>query len=144
MRKKSLVVGMVMVMSAMMLNACGGSSKEDYIADVEAITEFSNSAATAATSLDMDAYNSALDDLSMKTKEGKALKADMEEMGDILSDAVDMMENPADVDEDAANELQEKMTKIAEKAEEDTKAFVEAAEESGVEEEDVEDLNLGF
>lgn len=144
MRKKSLVVGMVMVMSAMMLNACGGSSKEDYIADVEAITEFSNSAATAATSLDMDAYNSALDDLSMKTKEGKALKADMEEMGDILSDAVDMMENPTDVDEDAANELQEKMTKIAEKAEEDTKAFVEAAEESGVEEEDVEDLNLGF
>ncbi|WP_075721894.1 hypothetical protein [Roseburia sp. 499] len=144
MRKKSLVVGMVMVMSAMMLNACGGSSKEDYIADVEAITEFSNSAATAASSLDMDAYNSALDDLSMKTKEGKALKADMEEMGDILSDAVDMMENPADVDEDAANELQEKMTKIAEKAEEDTKAFVEAAEESGVEEEDVEDLNLGF
>lgn len=135
---------MVMVMSAMMLNACGGSSKEDYIADVEAITEFSNSAATAATSLDMDAYNSALDDLSMKTKEGKALKADMEEMGDILSDAVDMMENPADVDEDAANELQEKMTKIAEKAEEDTKAFVEAAEESGVEEEDIEDLNLGF
>ena len=92
----------------------------------------------------MDAYNSALDDLSMKTKEGKALKADMEEMGDILSDAVDMMENPADVDEDAANELQEKMTKIAEKAEEDTKAFVEAAEESGVEEEDIEDLNLGF
>lgn len=144
MRKKSLVVGMVMVMSAMMLNACGGSSKEDYIADVEAITEFSNSAATAATSLDMDAYNSALDDLSMKTKEGKALKADMEEMGDILSDAVDMMENPTDVDEDAANELQEKMTKIAEKAEEDTKAFVEAAEESGVEEEDIEDLNLGF
>lgn len=144
MRKKSLVVGMVMVMSAMMLNACGGSSKEDYIADVEAITEFSNSAATAASTLDMDAYNSALDDLSMKTKEGKALKADMEEMGDILSDAVDMMENPADVDEDAANELQEKMTKIAEKAEEDTKAFVEAAEESGVEEEDVEDLNLGF
>lgn len=142
MKKKILVMGMTLVMSAAMLTACGGSSKDDYLADVKAITEFSNSATTAAATLDMDAYNSALDDLEMKTKEGKALKADMEEMGEILSDAVEMMEDPTDVD--AANELQEKMTELTEKAEEDSKAFVEAAEKSGVDDEDVEDLNLGF
>ena len=143
MKKKSLVLGMVMVMSAAMLNGCG-SSKEDYIADVEAIVEFSNSAASSAMSLDMDAYNEALDEMDMKTKEGKAIKADMEDMGEILETAADMAENPSDYDADDATKLQEDMLEISEKAQEDSEAFVEAAEESGVEEEDLEGLELGF
>lgn len=143
MKKKSLVLGMVMVMSVAMLNGCG-SSKEDYIADVEAIVEFSNSAASSAMSLDMDAYKEALDEMDMKTKEGKAIKADMEDMGEILETAADMAENPSNYDEDDATKLQEDMLEISEKAQEDSEAFVEAAEESGVEEEDLEGLELGF
>lgn len=143
MRKKSLVVGMVMVMSAAMLTACG-SSKEDYIADVTEISEFSEAVESVFESMDMDEYDKALDEMDMKTKEGKVVKEDFEEMGDLLSEMLDMAEDWENYDEDKANELDEKLTDLSEKAEDDFDAFEKAAKDSGVEDEDLEDLNLGF
>lgn len=78
MKKRSLVVGLALVMAASMslLTGCG-SSKEDYINDIEELREH------ASSPKDMD----------MKTSEGKKMKADMEDMLDNPDDAADLLED---------------------------------------------------
>lgn len=104
MKKRSLVVGMVLVMTAAMASLTGcGSSKEDYLNDVEQMTEN----ATDPSKMDM------------KTSEGKQLKKDLEEMQDADSDeAIDMLSDYL----------------------EDVQEFMDAAEDAGVDDEDLTGL----
>lgn len=139
MRKKSLIAGMVMVMSAMMLNACGGPSKADYKADIETLNTFSEDVVSAA---DAEEYADAATKMEMKTEEGKVLKEDMEELGDYLSELTEMMEDLDNVDVDAASELEEKVEKLQKEAEEHVDAFTDAAKDAGIKDEDLEDLGF--
>lgn len=76
MKKRSLVVGLALVMAASMslLTGCG-SSKEDYINDLNEMVD------NASSPSDMD----------MKTSEGKQLKKDLEDMLDNPDDATDLL-----------------------------------------------------
>lgn len=139
MKKKSLLVGAVMVMSAMMLNACGGPSKEDYKSDIKTLNEFTEE----FTSLDdMDAYEDAASKLEMKTEEGKVLKEDMKKLGDYMGEMNDMMSDLENVDEDDATKLQEKVEKLEEETEKHVDDFEDAAKDAGVKDEDLEKLGL--
>ena len=54
------------------------------------------------------------------------------------------MEDLENYDEEAATELSDKLTELQEKVEEHAEDFKEAAEKSGVEEEDIEEMDLAF
>lgn len=140
MRKKLLVVGMVFAMSATALTACG-NDKENYLSDVQAINDFGVAVQEIEEIAD---YADAVAEMDMKTAEGKVLKEDMEELGECLEELSGMMEDLDNYDEDAAAELQQKMTDLQTKVEEHVEDFTEAAEKSGVDDEDLEGMDLDF
>lgn len=141
MKKKVLVVGMVFALAASALTACGGSSKENYLSDVQAINDFGVAVQEMEEIAD---YAEAVAGMDMKTEEGKVLKEDMEELGECLEQLSAMMEDLENYDETAAAELQEKMTDLQTKVEEHVEDFTDAAEKSGVDDEDLEGMDLDF
>lgn len=141
MKKKVLVVGMVFALAASALTACGGSSKENYLSDVQAINDFGVAVQEMEEIAD---YAEAVAGMDMKTEEGKVLKEDMEELGECLEQLSAMMEDLENYDETAAAELQEKMTDLQTKVEEHVEDFTDAAENSGVDDEDLEGMDLDF
>lgn len=140
MRKKLLVVGMVLAMSATALTACG-NDKENYLSDVQAINDFGVAVQEIEEIAD---YADAVAEMDMKTAEGKVLKEDMEELGECLEQLSDMMEDMENYDEDAATELHQKMTDLQEKVEGHVEDFTDAAEKSGVDDKDLEGMDLEF
>ncbi len=141
MKKRVLVVGMVFALAASALTACGGSSKENYLSDVQAINDFGVAVQEMEEIAD---YAEAVAGMDMKTEEGKVLKEDMEELGECLEQLSAMMEDLENYDETAAAELQEKMTDLQTKVEEHVEDFTDAAEKSGVDDEDLEGMDLDF
>ncbi len=141
MRKKGLVVGMVFAMALTALTACGGDSKENYLSDVQAINDFG---VAVSEMEEMSDYADAVKGMEMKTAEGKVIKEDMEELGDYLEQLNDMMEDLENYDEDAATELQDKMEELQDKVEGHVEDFTDAAEKSGVDDEDLEGMDLDF
>lgn len=141
MRKKNFVAGIVLALSLSVLTACGGSSKEDYLSDVEAISAYGEAMSEVE---DMADFADAAKDLDVKTAEGKELKKDLEQLGDYMTEFSDMLEDIDNVDEDAMEELSNKVTELQETVEEHAQDFQDAAEKAGVSEEDIEDLGLGF
>lgn len=140
MRKKFLLAGMVLAMSATALTACG-NNKEDYLNDLQEINDFG---VAMQEMEEISDYADAIAEMEVKTAEGKVIKEDMEEMGDYLEQLNDMMEDLENYDEEAATELSDKLTELQEKVEEHAEDFKEAAEKSGVEEEDIEEMDLAF
>lgn len=141
MKKRGIITGIAVVLATAMITACGGSSKKDYIADVKALSEFTQ-AVTAMQ--DMEDYAEAAEDLKMSTKEGKAIQKDMEELGSLLNDFSDLMKDLENYDEEKAAKIEEDMTTLQKKTEKDAEAFEKAARKSGVTDKELEDLDLGL
>lgn len=141
MRKNKLVVGLVALLTAAMLTACGGSSKEDYKADIDSLNEMMKAVATIE---DVEDYEKALDKLEMKTDEGDAIKKDMEDFGKLLGEMSEMMEDLENYDEEKAEKLEKDMEEIQERMEDDSDAFEEAARKKGLKDEDLEKIEEGL
>lgn len=140
--KRFMAMTMAMVMCVAMLAGCGGSSKDNYLNDLQEIVDMYSE----LSNLSFDDYDqivsdmeSAIKGLSMKTSEGKAIKSDLQDMVDVLEDVVAAME---DFDLETITEASERMDKISESADEHMEAFLEAAEKAGVSEDDLDSLDL--
>lgn len=147
MKKRTLVLGMSVIMSIAMLTGCG-NGKEDYLNDIEEITALSEVDTDTDDMEEMvEIMKDAIDDLDVSTGEGKTLKKDMAELIDYTADLTSDLDALANMEEDELEEMQDKMDELQTKIEDDVQEFLDAAEEAGVEEEDLEDLDvdsLGF
>ncbi len=142
MKKRTLVLGMAVVMSMAMITGCG-SNKDDYVNDIEEIAALSElDTDTDDMNAMMDTMKEAIDDLDVSTAEGKDIKKDMADLIDLTSDLVTDLDALADMDEEELEEMQTEMEELQSKIEEDVEAFVEAAEEAGVDEDDLADFGV--
>lgn len=142
MKKRTLVLGMAVVMSMAMVTGCG-SNKDDYVNDIEEIAALSElDTDTDDMNAMMDTMKEAIDDLDVSTAEGKDIKKDMADLIDLTSDLVADLDALADMDEEELEEMQTEMEELQSKIEEDVEAFVEAAEEAGVDEDDLADFDV--
>lgn len=144
MKKKFLAVVLSMVITVSMMAGCG-SSADDYVSDIETMAgmtdiNFDNMMSEEG----LEEVKSEINKLKFSTKEGKALKDDMLEMTKIVEDLLEMMEDPENADLEKAQKYTEDLTELQEKVQEDAEAFIEAAEAAGVEDEDLEDIDLGL
>ena len=144
MKKKFLAVVLSMVITVSMMAGCG-SSVDDYVSDIETMAgmtdiNFDNMMSEEG----LEEVKSEINKLKFSTKEGKALKDDMLEMTKIVEDLLEMMEDPENADLEKAQKYTEDLTELQEKVQEDAEAFIEAAEAAGVEDEDLEDIDLGL
>lgn len=142
MKKRTLVLGMSVIMSVAMLTGCG-TGKEDYLDDIKEITALSEvDTDTDDVAEMMEIMKDAIDDLDVSTGEAKTLKKDMAELVDYTSDLTSDLNALANMEEDELEEMQDKLEELQEKIEEDVQEFLDAAEEAGVEEEDLEDFDV--
>lgn len=135
MRKRMTAAAAALTLIFAMLTGCGGTSKNDYLNDVEEFATLNNADISSDPEEMADDISAALKDLKLKTPEGKAVKEDMEQLIDLLDK---ITKNMDDLDEDIYNDMLE----IYENIEKDMEDFVNAAEEAGVDEDDVEALNF--
>ena len=110
-----------------------GTSKEAYLKDVRAIVEAAENMENLSSDPNdgVKELKAIVNSLKVKTPEGKAVKADLEKM----SKAMDKLAENED-DEDAFDDLMEAMGDFTS----DLQELVEAAEEAGVDEDDLADL----
>lgn len=138
MRKKSLVVGMILAMSFATLTACG-DSKQKYLDDVKAISEMGDAFQDME---ELGDFSDIVDDMDVKTKEGKEIKKDMEELAGYMEELSDMMDDPENADTDRAAEISDKATELQKDVEDHVKAFEDAAKDAGVKDKDLEDIGF--
>lgn len=140
MKKKVLVAGMAMALSMAMLTGCG-NAKEDYESDLKELTSYSTSDEldTSDTDKMIEQMNDMVDELDMKTDEGKDVKENLQSMVDATKEVFDSLE---DADEDAMTEASEKLETITEKAKSSLSKFKDAATDAGVDEDELKNLNL--
>lgn len=140
MKKRTLVFGMTMVMSMAMLTGCG-NGKKDYLNDIDAF----NTLSEVDTDTDdmnelVETMTKAIDDLDVSTDEGKDIKKDMQELMELTGDLLTDLDALAEMDEDELEEMQTKMEELTDSIEDGVEKFRTAAEEAGVDEEDLEDF----
>lgn len=141
MRRNKLVVGLVGVLTAVVVTACGGSSKADYEADIKSL----NTMMKAVTTIeDVEDYEKELDKMKMKTEEGEAIQKDMEDFGKILGEMSEMMTDLENYDEEKGEKLEKDMKDIQKRMEDDAEAFEDAARKKGLKDEDLEKIELGL
>lgn len=138
MKKRAVVLGMAMVMSMAMVTGCG-SSKEDYLNDMEAFTSLSELEVDTDDAEElMEIMTEAVDNLDISTDEGKTIKEDMQELVKMTNNLVSNQDDFANMDDEEVEEIQTEMEEVQERIKEGVELFLEAAEEAGVEEEDLE------
>lgn len=139
MRKRIMATVMALVLSVSVLAGCGGTSKKDYINDVgelvDMVKDFSDISFFDDPEDIVNDIKDIVKDMSVKTPEGKALKNDLQDMADSLS----KLAKDGD-DENAAKKLNEAM----ENFQDDLEEFLEAAEDAGVDEDDIDEDDLEF
>lgn len=117
-------------------NSAAGSSTsaDDYINDIKEFLKMSESETPEDD--DTDAMIKSLQDLvnnlNVKTPEGLALKMDMQETVDLLNEMMLILDTGKWEDESYFTDLENRMDKILESAEEHMKAFEDAAIAAGV------------
>lgn len=115
------------------------SKKKDYLSDFEALAELDEAIADIYDEDDIedmiDIMNSAVKRFKPTTSEGKQLKSDAEEMVDILQKMLRYQD-----DEDKLTDLYEDLVDISEEYNDHLYDFYDAAEDAGVDEDDLEDL----
>ncbi len=115
------------------------SASSDYIRDFESIAALSADMNSLSIDDPEDAVyelNDIIRDFSAKTPEGKTIKKDVEKMIDILNEMVDNQD-----DEDTLNDLYDELIDLSDTIMDDFEAFGEAAEDAGVTEDDIADLD---
>lgn len=141
MKKRILLFGLTAVMSVFALTGCGGSDKKNYIADIEEIVDVNDKINTynLEDTEEIKKAQDAIDDMSVKTDEGKKIKDDFKELFQLLKDVYDIADSDAP-DDSKLTELEDKYDEIDEKLTKDGEAFVDAAEKAGVDDDDIDDL----
>ena len=141
MKKRILATVTALTLIFAMLTGCGGTSKDDYLDDIEEISSLSDADISSDPEEMADDLNDILKDLKLKTPEGKAIKKDLQDMVDILDK---MVKNMDDLDSDEAEEMYNDLMDIYDKLEDHVDDFEKAAEDAGVDEDDVADLDISF
>lgn len=137
MKKRIMVTVMALMLSISMLAGCGGSSKDDYLNDLNEIAEFYQD--MAGISDDPGEMASLLKDMNVKTSEGKAMKDDFQELINIMNT---MLENQDDAD--VLMKALGDISDLYESIEKHAENFVDAAEKAGVDDDDLEDFDFDF
>lgn len=142
MKKKFLVVAMTFVLAITMLAGCGGgTSKKDYLNDLEELVNVSDVDVDTDDPDEMiDSMNDLIKGLKMSTPEGKKIKSDMQELVKLL----EKMAKMEDADYDEIMEIYSDYMDLVSKLEDDFEKFGEAAEDAGVDEDDLEDMDFDF
>lgn len=141
MKKRILATVTALTLIFAMLTGCGGTSKDDYLDDIEEISTLEDADVSDDPEEMADDLNDVLKNLKLKTPEGKAIKKDLQDMVDILDK---MVKNMDDLDEDEAEEMYNDLMDIYDKLEDHVDDFEKAAEDAGVDDDDVADLDIGF
>lgn len=143
MKKRVLVTGMALAMAMSMLTGCGSSKKDDYEADVKALTSYTDSDKLDTEDLDkmVDQMQDLVSDLSMKTSEGKDVKKSLQNMVDATEDLVNLLSDD-DPDQDKMTELSDKIQDATDEAQDTLKDFKKAAEDAGVSDDLLDELSI--
>lgn len=137
MKRKVVKMGLAVVISIALLSGCGNSAEKDnYLNDVKAFA-----ALQSVDNTDLDAMSKAVEDLTVNTSEAQAVKSDMEELLNIAQEAMNAASGGESIDADALTKMQEDVQKLTEQTQTDLETFIKAAEESGVDDGDMEGLS---
>ena len=139
MRKRIMATVVALVLSVSVLAGCGGTSKKDYVNDIGEIVDmardFSNISLFGDPEDVVKEIEDIVKDMKVKTPEWKALKKDLKDMADSMSKLA-----KDETDEKAAEKLADAMKAF----EDDLEDFLEAAEDAGVDEDDIDEEDLEF
>lgn len=133
MKKRMYVLGMAAVLSMALFTGCS-SAKKDYENDLKELN-----GDIAEDLEDPDELKDSIKDWNLKTSEGKAIKEDLMDLMDVLSDAMAIDENTS---EDEVDKLQEDIEKLEDKINDDVDDFKDAAEDAGIDKADLADLEF--
>ena len=148
MKKRIFAIVTALMLVFVMLTGCGDTSKDnyhddrdDYLDDIEGISSLNDADISSDPEEMADDLNDVLKELKLKTPEGKAIKKDLQDMVDILDK---MVKNMDDLDEDEAEKMYNDLMEIYDKLEDHVNDFIEAAEDAGVDDNDIADLDIDF
>lgn len=137
MKRKVVKMGLAVVMSIALLSGCGNSAEKDnYLNDVKAFATLQS-----VDNTDLDAMSKAVEELTVNTSEAQAVKSDMEELLSIAQEAMNAASGGESIDADSLTKMQEDVQKLTEQTQTDLETFIKAAEESGVDDGDMEGLS---
>lgn len=136
MRKRILATVMALLLSAAMLTGCGGTSRKDYENDVDALIDIYEDLNNGAISI-----QDAVEDLEVKTPEGKQIKSDMQEMAEIYEKINKYFDRK---DYDKIDALEDDLHDLADDTMNHFVDFSDAAEDKDVDEDDLEELEYLF
>ncbi len=129
MKKRFLVTITALAFSMSVLSGCGVTA-EDYEDDYETLNKVSEDMQELDSTVDgAEEFIDMVDDMDMKTKEGKTLKKDLEKFSSKYYDFTEALE---DDDTDTMTEITESIESLYDDLEEHEEAFHDAAEEAGV------------
>ena len=147
MRKfKNIMLAAVAVVSMMMsLVACGGD-KAAYEKDVKEILEFQEIGEPESSK----ELKAAIKKFDVSTKEAKELKKAFDEMLDLFEEMEELVEEYEEEDDadrlleivERVEEIMEEAEELAEEGDDLLKEFVEAAEEAGVDEDLLDEIEF--
>lgn len=141
-KKRRIWIGMIVTLAGLLLMGCKSTS-EDYKEDLEALLSMGEDLEDAMDKNDMDdlleAYQDAVDDTDVSTWEGKKIKEDFKELGDLIEQTFELIADK-DSDEDDRKELEEDLEELEDDMKKHVKAFEKAAKNTGLSEEEVEKI----
>jgi len=139
MKKRMMTVGAVLVMAVMMLCGCT-NSKKNYQSEMEIFGDILEMKYEKLSPADVsEELNDILEEFEAKTDEGIVLQESFTEFAELVADAVAEGEKDAP-DKEKMERYQEKITKLGKDLEDNVEEFLDAAEDAGVDEDDIEDL----
>lgn len=141
MKKKILLLGMTVTMSMAMLAGCG-TSAEDYENDINEFAKLSEVEDSDDVAQMVDDMINAIDDLDIKTSEGKDVQKAMKEMMDYTGEMMGDLDELINMEEDELEKMQKELEDLSKEAEGAVEAFKDAAGEAGVDEEILDEINL--
>lgn len=142
MKRRIALLGITITMSLIALTGCGNADKKNYISDIKAIVD-TNDKLDSDDFSDLEEIKKAqdvVDDMKVKTDEGKEIKNDFKNLFKLLED-VYSLSDAEDVDDETLTELDNKYDEIEEKLDKDADTFIKAAEDAGVDDKDIDELS---
>ncbi len=110
-----------------------GDSKSDYLNDLNIILDIGTTMqnVTGEPSDVLNEVEQLADRMDVRTAEGKVIKGDIQQMADILHDIIKYQDDP-----DMTGDLYDDLMRTIENLEDNVDSFIDAAERSGIDEDD--------